>query len=312
MPKINELSEGDHIEGFYALCSATLRDTRAGSQFIRLQLGDSTGTISANLWDANDALFQEYTGADIVKVRAIVESYQGSKQFKIIKIRPADRSECDLSELIQETPFDRTELLTEVHQLVNAMTDPDYKALINLFLDDPEVVEGFTTAPAAKENHHAYLGGLLEHTASMMRLCDQYARNNSHLRRDLLLCGAFFHDLGKMEEMKIGTSIEYTTEGMLIGHLVQGVMMIEDRLTAIPDFPRDKRNLVFHLVLSHHGKREYGSPILPAIPEALALHQIDNLDAKVFAANRIIDNDTNTTSEWTERSWMLETKLFKG
>jgi 3'-5' exoribonuclease len=199
-----------------------------------------------------------------------------------------------------------------LQQAIESMEDADYRALLHAVFDDAETLEAFRRAPAARNNHHAYVGGLLEHTVSILQAADRYVGLGAGLRRDLLIAGVLLHDIGKIHELRAGVSIEYTDEGSLLGHLTMGVILIEDRLRGIPDFPREKRNLIYHLILSHHGRYEYGSPVLPAIPEAFALHHLDNLDAKVFAAQKAIREDTHVETNWTDRSWMLETRLYKG
>jgi 3'-5' exoribonuclease len=317
---IRDFAEGMAVEGCYARKEASLRETRTGGQFIRLTLGDASGEITGNIWDKTEdqyadigEQYRDLNAAEVIKIRAAVESYRDALQLKVLRARPAEPGEIDRAVLMAATPLDRDELLAELTRLIEGMADEDWKALAHLFLDDEAFLEAFSEAPAARANHHAYLGGLLEHTVSILRLCDLYARQNTSLRRDLLLAGGLFHDIGKVEELRGGLSIEYTDEGTLMGHLMQGVLMIDRRLReSMPEFPVVKRNLLYHLILSHHGRHEYGSPVLPAIPEAFALHHIDNLDAKVFAANKTIAEDPDPTSNWTARSWMLETRLFKG
>lgn len=313
MTAIRDFTEGLQFEGFYALKEVNLRESRTGSQYIRLIIGDATGSVTGNIWEANDEVFQSLTGADVVKVRGVVEMYRNNPQVKILAVRAATPEEVPAGGFMAETPHDRDGLVRELQELIMSIDDADYRRLLEVIFSDADLVERFRNAPAAKEFHHAYLGGLLEHSVSMARICDMYAKITPTLRRGLLLAGALLHDIGKLEEMQARTSVEYTDEGSLIGHLVQGVLMIEQLLhEKLPEFPREKRNLLIHMILSHHGKREYGSPVLPAIPEAFALHHIDNLDAKVFAANRQIENDPDPARHWTERSFMLETRLYKG
>lgn len=318
-PPLREAQEGDVINGFYILKESSLRETRKGSHYIRLTLADAHAELHGNVWDKTEEQYldvqeqyRDLLGSSLVKVRAAVESYRDNLQLKILRLRPASADEADLDTLLPKTPCDVSSLMAEIRGLFDSMDDADYRALASLFLEDEDFCDRLVGAAAARTNHHAYRGGLLEHTASLMRICSEYARQAPSLRRDLLLMGAFFHDIGKLEEMRTEITVEYTDAGSLLGHLCLGVLMIEDRLRQLPDFPREKRDLIYHLILSHHGRHEYGSPVLPAIPEAFALHHVDNLDAKVFAAHRIISEDPNETSRWTERSWMLETRLFKG
>ncbi|MBN2712125.1 MAG: HD domain-containing protein [Planctomycetes bacterium] len=312
-PKIGELKEGIQFEGFYAVRDANLLTTSSGKPYIRMSLGDSTGNVSANMWDASQEIFNSFAVGGVVKVRAMVETYRGNIQLKISAIRPAHDSEYDKSSFIATTGADVDELKKELFALIDSIGDKDYRALMKAFFDDASILDKFAIAPAAKENHHAYIGGLLEHTMSLAKICDVFCKTTStQLNRDLLICGALLHDIGKITELGATTAIEYTDAGKLLGHLVIGTMMVEDKARDLGDFPEIKKWLVMHMILSHHGKREYGSPVLPAIPEALALHHIDNLDAKTVAARRMIDADAENEREWTERSWMLETQLYKG
>ncbi|MFH0911503.1 MAG: HD domain-containing protein [Planctomycetota bacterium] len=312
MTRINEITAGMTVEGAFAVKDMALRETRKGSRYIRLVLSDATGSLVANLWDASEDAYPSLAGAEVVMVRGTAETYQNALQLNLNRVRPAEPHEFDLAALLAESPHDRAALLEELVRLVEELADEDYKGLIHLFLDDREWLDRFQRAPAARAFHHAYVGGLLEHTLAVMRLADRCASLNPVLRRELLLAGAFFHDIGKIEELRLGAAIEYTDEGSLLGHLSQGALAVEARLTVLPEFPREKRNLLLHLILSHHGRYEYGSPVLPATPEAIALHHLDNLDAKVFAAGKAIEDDPDPARNWTERSFMLETRLFKG
>lgn len=309
---VADLREGETIEGFYAVRDANLLTTSSGKPYIRFSLGDASGSLQANMWDAGQDIFSSFAVGDVVKIRAGVETYRGALQLKITALRPAHESEYDPAAFVAQTPVDMDSLKQELAGLVESVADADYLTLLRAFFHDEALLEAFCRAPAAKENHHAYLGGLLEHTVSLARLCVVFAETtHTPLNRDLLLAGALLHDIGKVEELGVTTAIEYTDTGKLLGHLIIGAMMVEKRADAIEGFPTEKKHLVMHMILSHHGKREYGSPVLPAIPEALALHHIDNLDAKTVAARRLIDEDAANDRHWTDRSWMLETQLYK-
>lgn len=313
MPSIAELEEGQSVEGFFALKEANLMTTANGNPYIRLEVGDATGSLSGNMWDAGPELYQGIRDAAVVKLRGGVETYRGKLQIKVVKIRAAAPEEVDPAQFLLRSPADLEALEAELRARIEAMADPDYQRLLSAFLEDEAFMAAFRLAPAAKENHHAYLGGLLEHTATLARLamvlCDS---SPTPLDADLLLCGAVLHDIGKVRELEAGASIRYTDEGRLLGHLIIGTLMVEKVCDALPDFPPVKRWLVQHLILSHHGKFEYGSPVLPKIPEALALHHVDNLDAKTVAAFRLMHQAEAGGDGWTPRSWMLETQLFLG
>ncbi len=312
-PPIAEFEEGQTIEGFYAVREAELRTTAQGKSFIRLLLGDASGAITGNMWDASPEIYQSLDEGGVAKVRAHVETYRGNLQMKITALRPARESEVDPADFVATTTADIEELKRELLALIDGVEDADYNALLHAFFDEAEMLAAFARAPAARENHHAYIGGLLEHTVSIAKLADTFcAARATLLDRNLLLTGTLLHDIGKVRELSVNAAIEYTDEGNLIGHLSIGALMTAERARTIAGFPEEKLWLVQHLILSHHGRREYGSPVLPATPEALALHHLDNLDAKTVAARRIIDANADSNSHWTERSWMFETRLFKG
>lgn len=313
MPHINiaSLSEGDTIESFYAVREAALHMTGTGKPYIRLSVADASGSITGNMWDAGKELFSTFSAGSVVKLQAQVETYRGAPQLKIFRLRAATLEEADPSAFVATTKADIAELRRQLAEAVASLRDPDYAQIARAFFDDPQILEKFCRSPAAKENHHAYIGGLLEHTVSLARYADLFAQTSpARLNRDLLLCGTLLHDIGKIEELSVGAVIDYTDKGSLLGHLIIGAMMVEERCKNMSELLEIKKELVQHLILSHHGKFEYGSPVLPKTPEALALHHIDNLDAKTVAARRLIDED-ETQGGWTQRSWMLETKLYK-
>lgn len=312
-PRVSDLQEGESLEGFYAVRDANLLTTASGKSYIRFQLGDASGDIQGNMWDAGAELFNSFAAGDVVKIRAMVETYRGSAQLKVTALRPAHDSEYDPGAFVAVTSADIGQLEDERAALIDSLADPDYTALLQAIFQDEEISARFRRTPAAKNNHHACIGGLLEHTVGLARLCDAFLTSTTTpMNRDLLLTGALLHDIGKIEELGVGTSIEYTDKGSLVGHLILGTLLVERVTNAMGDFPEVKKLLVMHMILSHHGRYEYGSPVLPAIPEALALHHIDNLDAKTVAARRLIDEDAGNDRTWTDRSWMLETRLFKG
>ncbi len=310
---IRDFQEGQSFSGFYALKDANLLTSSQGKNYIRLTLADATGSIPGNMWDGDETLFATLTPGGAVKVRGTVESYRGNRQVKILAMRPALEDEYDPADFVPRTPASIEQLQEELERIIETVEDNDYNALLHAFFDDAQFMREFTKAPAAQNNHHAYIGGLLEHTITLCRLVD--AINNStrvRLDRDLLITGTLMHDVGKIRELAVTTSIQYTEIGGLLGHITIGANMIQQRAQTISDFPERKCWLVIHMVLSHHGKREFGSPVLPCIPEAVVLHHADNLDAKTVAARHQIDEDPNPNSMWTDWSRMLETRLYKG
>ena len=309
-PPLSELREGDAFEGFYVARDSGLHTAVNGKQYIRLTIADRTAGLGANVWDANPELFQLCPANSVVKIQGVVESYKGRTQVRVVRFRPAHESEYDVERFLPRTKRDVEAMKREVLDLAGSIGDKDYRALAEAFFHDREMIAGFSRAPAAREVHHAWLGGLLEHSLNLARMAESFSAS-ARVDRDLLLLGALLHDIGKIEELAVGLSIEYTDRGRLLGHLYIGAEMAAQRAAAIKGFPPLKLDLVQHLILSHHGRFEYGSPTLPKVPEAFALHHLDNLDAKVETANRLLDEIQDPERRWTDYSRPLETALFR-
>ena len=271
--------ENQVVTGFFAVTVKQVRSRKDGAPYFALTLGDCTGQIECRIWEVADA--QEFDAGDVVKARGQVSRYQDRLQLTLDKIRRADSSEFDLGDFVPKTSRDIDELWAELNGYVASFTNSHLQALLRAFLDDPEIAQALKSAPAAKSMHHAWVGGLLEHIVSLLGISDLAARHYTEINRDLLLTGVVLHDIGKLHELRWGTSFDYTLEGQLIGHISIGIVMVEKKLTTLPDFPESLRVLVEHIILSHHGKYEFGSPKLPMIPEALLLHYLDDLDAKM-------------------------------
>lgn len=311
--------ENQNIAGFFAVAAKNSRATKSGASYLALMLGDSSGQIEARAWD--NAEVQPFEAGDVVAVRGQVCRYNEKIQLKVDKIRRADDRDAGqwvLRDFVPQSERDIDEMWTELEAWVAGFTDPDLRNLLEAFLHDEAIASALREAPAAKALHHAWIGGLLEHVLSLMSLCDLVAGHYPHINRDLLLTGVFLHDIGKLRELQWGTSFEYSLEGQLLGHITIGLGMIEKKIDALPDFPAAKRLLVEHLVLSHHGKYEYGSPKLPMTPEAIMLHYLDDLDAKMqtvraeFARNEASGRSGAEMTDWVralERP-LLDTRAF--
>jgi 3'-5' exoribonuclease len=276
--------EEQSVTSFFAASVKSLRDKKDGGKYLALILTDRTGSIEARMWDDAADASPEFDQGDVVKVRAQVCRYNERLQMKIERIRAALDHEYDPVDFLPATREDIDALWSELNRYVDSFRDLDLKALLRAFLDDPEVATAFRQAPAARAMHHAFLGGLLEHVVSLMGLCDLAARHYPEVHRDLLLTGAMLHDIGKLRELAWRRSFDYTIEGQLLGHITIGLGMIEKKLETLPNFPPRLRVLIEHLVLSHHGRYEFGSPKLPMVPEAILLHYLDDLDAKMQTA----------------------------
>jgi 3'-5' exoribonuclease len=274
--------ENQTITGFFAAGARQVRSTRDGARYFALTLADRTGQIEARMWDTDGA--GDFGVGDIVKVQGEVCRFNEKLQIKVRKIRRAAPGEHAPGDFVPQSGRDIDAMWAELEGWVAGITDPHLKALLEAFLSDPEIAAALREAPAAKGLHHAWIGGLLEHILSLMGIADLAARHYPGVNRDLVLTGVVLHDIGKLRELRWGTSFDYTLEGQLLGHITIGLGMIEKKIAAIPDFPPALRLLVEHLVLSHHGKYEFGSPRLPMTPEAILLHYLDDLDAKMQTA----------------------------
>jgi 3'-5' exoribonuclease len=309
--------ENQAITGFFAVSGKQVRSKKDGSRYFSLILADRTGQVDAVMWETDGA--GDFAAGDVVKLRGQVCRYKEKLQINVERIRAATRDEFELGDLVPHTERNIDELWAELNAHVDSFTDPHLKALLRAFLDDAALAAAFKEAPAAKSMHHAWIGGLLEHVVSLVGICELAAKHYA-VHRDLLLTGAILHDIGKLEELRWGTSFDYTVEGQLLGHITIGIGMIEKKIAALPDFPPALRVLVEHVVLSHHGKYEFGSPKLPMIPEAVLLHYLDDMDAKMqtmqneFGRNVAAGRAAGEVTEWVrsmERP-LLNTAAFLG
>lgn len=296
--------EDQTVTAFFAAAMKSLRDKKDGGKYLALVLTDRTGSMEARMWDNAAEASPEFEQGDVVKLKGQVCRYQERLQIKVERIRAASDGEYDPVDFLPQTSKDVDALWAELNGCVESFRDPHLKALLRSFLDDPEIAAAFRQAPAAKAMHHAWLGGLLEHVVSLLGVCELAAKHYSEIHRDLLLTGAVLHDIGKLQELAWKRSFDYTVEGQLLGHITIGYGMIERKLEALPGFPARLRVLVEHMVLSHHGRYEYGSPKLPMIPEAILLHYLDDMDAKMqtvrseFSRAAIAGRDGSQMTEW--------------
>jgi 3'-5' exoribonuclease len=273
--------ENQAVVTFFAVRSKQLRSRKDGGQYMAVTLGDRTGQIESRMWENFAEAAPGFETGDVVKVRGEVCRFNDRLQLNLEKLRRATADEFELSDYVPQTSKNVDELWASLVRTVDSFTDPWLQKLVRAFLDDPLMATAFREAPAAKSLHHAWIGGLLEHVVSLVDICGLAAQHYPEINRDLLLTGAILHDIGKLEELRWGTTFDYTLEGQLVGHITLGVVMIEKKLATLPGFPPQLRMLVEHMVLSHHGKLEFGSPKLPMIPEAVLFHYLDDLDAKM-------------------------------
>jgi 3'-5' exoribonuclease len=309
---IADLKPGEPVDTPFLVTECSLRTTRNDSLYLDIKLSDKSGRISGRMWDATEAMVKDIKPDDFVHVKGKCESYKNDLQISIRAVTRCDEADLRLRDFIKACDRDSEEMFDELVALLNRVEDADYRALLDAFLDDEDFCNAYRSKPAAKFNHHAYLGGLLEHTLSMMGVADKLADHYKELNADLLLCGVFLHDMGKIQELATKRSFEFTVSGNLVGHIMLGVLMLEEKARMLDDFPKLKLDLLRHLILSHHGKREFGSPQLPMTAEAVALHYIDNLDAKMKQMAEILESDKNSDPNFTDYSRLFEARLFKG
>jgi 3'-5' exoribonuclease len=314
---VQKLTDGEALDEVFLVTEKQLRANRNGNLYLQVELRDRTGAISARLWNAGEHLFRSFDEGDFLQIKGKVQLFQGSLQVILSHLERVAPDKVALADFLPHTEHDVSKLLERLRGLLMKMTNPHLRALIECFLMDEAFVTDFCKVPAGIRNHHAYLGGLLEHVVQLLEVADRVLPLYPELDRDLLLAGIFLHDIGKVRELSYGRVFSYTDEGQLIGHLIIGVEMLNEKAAKVPDltgepFPAEQLLRLKHMILSHHGSYEFGSPKLPMTPEAIALHCLDNLDAKVHSFTRDIRDDRNQSSAWTPFSQGLQRRLFKG
>jgi len=311
--KLKELKPGDTFVGFYIIKSKRIRQTRDEKFFIDLDLQDASGSLNAKIWDNYERVKDEFERGDVVKVEASVDQYKDTNQAKIKKLRkarPEDPVDWDL--LVASSPEDVEMMFKEVRGFIEEVKNPHLKELLYLFFDDEELAGKIKRGAAARNIHQAYMGGLLEHVWHMAKIARAVIREvYPKLNSDLVMTGVLLHDLGKIQELEFSPSISYTKLGYLEGHIFLGLKMLNEKLRLLPSFPDELRLQLEHIIISHHGEREWGSPILPATPEAMLVHHIDNLDARVTIVLEAISGDLNEAEDFTNYHQILERHLYK-
>ncbi|MEK6799433.1 MAG: HD domain-containing protein [Planctomycetota bacterium] len=319
MPRrfINELKPGERLEDeVFLVRSKDLRSTTQGSLYIHAVLVDRSGQLVARMWQATEEIFQSMPEGGFLRFKGRVENYKGNLQFIIDAVRPAESGSFEYADFLPTTKNDMEVMWKRVVDILRGIKDAPLKSLLREFIEDQPLIERFRRAPAAAALHHAYIGGLLEHTLSVLELALVVVPRYPKLSLDLVLAGVFLHDIGKATELTFETAIGYSDDGQLLGHIAQAVIWIDKKADAAAaktgnPFPQELRWALEHIVLSHHGKYEFGSPKLPAIPEAMAIHYLDNLDAKVHMFLTEIENDRDPQGRWTNYNKAIETRVYK-
>jgi 3'-5' exoribonuclease len=307
---VRELEANQTVTSLFFVQSKEVKQKKSGDVYLSLTLADRTGTLDAKMWDGAAEAASTFDRGDFVKVKGLIEVYRNRPQMRVHKLRRAEDAEVDFADYFPHTACDIDQMWTELRAAVAEMSNTHLRALVEAFLDDPEVAQRFRKAPAAKSLHHARIGGLLEHVMSLVRLWRLACQNYQFIDRDLLLAGVVLHDIGKIYELSYDRSFGYTTEGRLLGHMTMALKMLDAKAAAVSGFPPKLKTLVEHMILSHHGRYEFGSPRLPVFPEAVLLHYLDDLDSKMDSMRATLAGEPVMAGEWTGMNPSLDRSLL--
>ncbi len=312
-PFLRDLQEGERFIGYYVLRNKQLEPFRDASRgyFLTLILGDRSGQLLARVWEGAEDTNEEILQGEVVKVDGEVESYLERIQIRVNRVRPASPKEYDLRDMLPSSKHDPEEMLSKLQDHLNQVSQPHLSTLLNFFYQDQEFLGQFRQVPAAKRIHHAYIHGLLEHTLEILALAKTLIEIYPHIDADLLITGILLHDIGKVREYSWEFDINYTDEGRLLGHIVMTDEMISKALDTIEDFPEELALTLRHMLLSHHGRYEWGSPRRPKTIEAIALHHLENLSAQVNRFQLVLEK-RSTEEDWTAYDNLLRRHLYSG
>ena len=309
--EIAGMREGEWVEELFLVKGKQLSLRKDGKPYLMLKVCDRTGVIDSKLWDNVDEFSNKFSVDHFVKIKGIITSYQGAKEINIKSIEKVEEDVVDLKDFITVSKYDTDEMEKRLYAIISNIKNPHLNKLLTLFYEDKEFMELFKTAPAAKDIHHAFLSGLLEHSLEVADLCADIKKRYEDVDIDLLVTGAILHDIGKIRELKYKRSLDYTDEGRLIGHILIGVGMAEEKIQLIEDFPPKLSMLVKHLIISHQGTYEWGSPKMPQTLEAIILHNLDDLSAKVNIVRKAVQADSTEKGDFSSFNKPLGRYLYK-
>ncbi len=304
MKYIKDYKEGERVSDIYLCKHKQSAVTKNGKPYDNVILQDKTGTLDAKIWDPNNAGIEEFDSLDYIEVYGDVTCFQGALQVNVKRVRKCREGEYDPADYLPVSRFRVDEMMKELQSYMDGIENPYLKKLLQkFFVEDTAFLKAFQKSSAAKTVHHGFVGGLLQHTLAVTKLCDYYCTQYPLLKRDLLLTAAICHDIGKTKELSLFPENDYTDDGQFLGHIVIGVEMVGEKIREIPDFPPILANELKHCILSHHGEYEFGSPKKPAIMEAVALNFADNTDAKLETFTEMMENSK-------ESGWLGFNRLF--
>jgi 3'-5' exoribonuclease len=310
-PYVSELQPNQIVTATLLVQHKDVRQKKTGEPYLSLTLGDRTGEIDARMWDNAAEVIDTFERDDFLKVRGLLQVHQGRLQLTVHKLVRQTPESVDQADFFPASSRNPEEMFAEVRTIVAGIQSAPLRSLLEEFVNDPEIARRWKLAPAAKNVHHAFLGGLLEHILSMCTVAKLLAAHYRDIDVDLLLTGVLLHDIGKIHELTYDRSFGYSAEGQLIGHINIGMRMIDDKIRRVPDFPERLRTLLCHMILSHHGELEYGSPKVPLFAEAMLLHHIDNMDSKIECMRSVIEKDRMIDSCWTSYVSSLDRSVLK-
>ena len=306
---VAELRDGDMVSSIYLCKNKRTLQTKAGKNYYSMQLHDKTGAVDGKVWDINNGI-DHFESMDYIQVDAQVISYQGAIQLNIRRIRKAKEGEYDPRDYMPYSKKNIDEMYNEMTDMIGSVKEPHLLKLLRMvFMEDKDYINRFKLHSAAKTMHHNFAGGLLEHSLSVAKLCDFYAANYPAINRDLLISAALLHDIGKMDEISDFPENDYTDEGQLIGHIVKGVLIVEEKIKEIEGFPQKLSSELKHCILSHHGELEFGSPKKPALIEAVALSFADNTDAKLEGFVELLESSGKQNQDWLGFNKMFDSNV---
>lgn len=314
---ISQFGEREKIDDVFVVTEKQLRPNKNGNLYLMMRLSDRTGTVSAMMWNANDRTGKDFNGGDFVRVEGTTQHYNGSMQIIINHVEPAEPGIINEEELLQVDQQQGEKLMARLADMLRSISDVHLQYFGEAFLVDEDMMRDFKMAPAGVKAHHAYNGGLLEHVVSLMELSLAVANHYDEVDKDLLVMGAFLHDIGKVRELSFDKGLGYSDEGQLIGHLTIGIEMVDEKIAEAEKlsgekFPHETALRLKHMVQSHHGQPDFGSPKVPMTFEAVALRNLDEMDSKIATFRQIIRDDINDGTGWTNYQPTLGRKIFKG
>lgn len=309
---VKDINPGDRIEETFLVVEKNMASSQKGNPYLAIKLCDTTGEIEGRVWDNAVELNGRFKKGDIIRIQSRAISYRNVIQLSISDIQNVDQTLINPSDYFPSSKMDSGEMFKTLMNFVETVKTQPLKTLLEQVFSDEDIAVAFKTAPAAKGFHHSYIGGLLEHTLSVIQLLEKTSAHYSEVNRDLIIAGGMLHDIGKIRELSFSKMIDYTDEGRLIGHITLGLEIVNEKMALIEDFPEQLAMELRHIIISHHGVLEYGSPKRPKTLEALIVNFIDDLDAKVNAFQIFIENSTDNESDWTPFHRLLERFIYKG